>query len=159
MKVKYYNRRQLAPDVEAKYSATYCPTLHELLAASDVVSLSCPLNKETTGLIGKDEFAAMKQGTFLVNTARGGVIDEAAFKDALDSHKIERAGLDVFVNEPWGIDPYFLNHERIIVQPHMGGLTDVAFGKSERECFENIKAYFETGVPNSPVRQIEVKKQ
>lgn len=76
MKIKYFNRRQLAPEVEDKYNASYCSSLHELLACSDVVSLNCPLNAETTGLIGRAEFAAMKQGTFLVNTARGAVMDE-----------------------------------------------------------------------------------
>lgn len=57
-------------------------------------------------------------------------------------------------NEP-DIDPYFLHHERVIVQPHMGGLTDAAFQRAERECFENVRAYFERGVPNSPVNKMK----
>ena len=80
MKIGYFNRRRLAPEVEERYAAEYCSSLHDLLAVSDVVSVNCPLNAQTTGLIGKAEFAAMKNGVFLVNTARGPIIDEAALK-------------------------------------------------------------------------------
>lgn len=154
MKVSYHNRHQLPPEVEKEYSATFYSTLHELLAASDVVSISVPLNDETTGMIGPDEFVAMKAGAFLVNTARGAVIQEPALIAALESGKVTRAGLDVFCNEP-DIDPYFLSSDKVVVQPHMGGLTDVAFQKSERECFENIRALYRTGKPNSPVNEPE----
>ncbi|EMC93430.1 hypothetical protein BAUCODRAFT_37108 [Baudoinia panamericana UAMH 10762] len=157
MKIKYYNRTQLPADIEAHYGATYCPSLHELLGCSDVVTLNCPLNANTTNLISDAEFTAMKDGVYIINTARGAVIDEAAFKRALDSGKVARAGLDVLCNEP-NVDPYFLNHDRVIIQPHLGGLTDVAFQKAERECFENVRAYFEKGVPNSPVRQLRLSK-
>lgn len=156
MKIKYYNRHQLSAADEQTYGATYCHTLHELLAASDVVSLNCPLNDATTGLIGPAEFAAMKDGVFLVNTARGPVINEDALIDALESGKVARAGLDVFANEP-SPNPYFLNSDKITIQPHLGGLTDSAFHKAEKECFENIRALFSTGKPNSPVRDIKDK--
>lgn len=156
MKIKYYNRHQLPAEEEAKYNATYCSSLHELLAASDVVSLNCPLNAATTNLISTAEFAAMKDGVFLVNTARGAVVDEAAFKQALESGKVARAGLDVFCNEP-NVDPWFLQSDKVVVQPHLGGLTDIAFQKAERECFENIRALFKTGKPLSPVLDIETK--
>ncbi|KAF4461425.1 glycerate-and formate-dehydrogenase [Fusarium albosuccineum] len=157
MKIRYYNRHQLPNEVEKKYNATYCSSLHELLSSSDVVSLNCPLNEKTTGLISTQEFAAMKDGSFLVNTARGAVIDEEAFKAALKSGKVARAGLDVLVNEP-NVDPWFLEQDNVIVQPHLGGLTDVAFQKAERECFENIRAYFETGKANSPVNGDKLAK-
>lgn len=153
MKIKYYNRTRLSEEVEQTYGATYCTSLHELLQHSDVVSLNCPLNTETTNLIGDAEFAIMKDGVFLVNTARGAVIDEKALVAALESGKVARAGLDVFVNEPKP-DPYFLQSDKVIVQPHLGGLTNVAFHKAEKECFENIRALFQTGKPNSPVREV-----
>lgn len=156
MKIKYYNRRRLSAEDEARYNATYCKSLHELLGEADVVSLNCPLNAETTNLIGAKEFAAMKDGVFLVNTARGGVIDEKELIKALESGKVARAGLDVFVNEPTP-DPYFLQSDRVIVQPHLGGLTDKAFQKAERECFDNVRALFERGKPNSPVVDIRAK--
>lgn len=158
MRIKYYNRHQLPSAVEAEYEATYCSSLHELLSASDVVSINCPLNANTTNMISEAEFAAMKDGTFLVNTARGAVIDEAALKKALDSGKIARAGLDVFCNEP-APDLDLVKHPQVIAQPHLGGLTDAAFQRAETECFENIKAYFATGKPNSPVREPQAKSK
>lgn len=152
MKIKYHNRTRLPADVEARYGATYCGTLHELLGAADVVSLNCPLNAATTGLLGAAEFAAMRDGAFLVNTARGAVVDEAALLDALASGRVTRAGLDVFVNEPHP-DPRLLASDRVVAQPHLGGLTDAAFCRAERECFENVRALFRTGKPNSPVNE------
>ncbi len=95
----------------------------------------------------------MKDGAFFVNTARGAIVDETALIQALESGKVARAGLDVFVNEP-GIKEYFKRSDKMVVQPHMGGLTDVAFMKSERECFENIKALWKTGRPNAPVNDV-----
>jgi lactate dehydrogenase-like 2-hydroxyacid dehydrogenase len=64
--------------------------------------------------------------------------------------------MDVFVNEP-NVREWFLKSDKVVVQPHLGGLTDSAYQKSERECFENIKAYFESGKPNSPVLDIGKK--
>ncbi|KAJ5612568.1 hypothetical protein N7510_005762 [Penicillium lagena] len=151
MKIRYHNRRRLPEEVERIYNATYCPSLHELLGSSDVVSLNCPLNPETTNLIGESEFAAMKDGAFLVNTARGAIVKESALKQALQSGKVARAGVDVLCDEP-NVDPWFLEESNnVTVQPHLGGLTDVAFYKAEKECFENIRAFFKTGKANSPV--------
>lgn len=154
MKIKYFNRHRLPADIEEQYSATYCDSLEALLSASDAVSVNCPLNANTTGLLGKKEFAAMKDGSFLVNTARGAVIDESALMEALDSGKVARAGLDVLCNEP-NVDERLLKHHNVIIQPHLGGLTDVAFHRAEKECFENIRTYFETGKANSPVNILE----
>lgn len=154
MKIIYHNRNRLSADEEARHGATYCSTLHGLLAASDIVSLSCPLNANTTNLISEAEFVAMKDGVFLVNTSRGAVIDDKALIAALESGKVARAGLDVFVNEP-SPDPWFLQSDKVVIQPHLGGLTDAAFQKAERECFENIRAFFTKGQANSPVMQIK----
>ncbi|KAH6678862.1 hypothetical protein F5X68DRAFT_270122 [Plectosphaerella plurivora] len=157
MKIRYYNRTQLDPKVEQAYGATYCSSLTELLSTSDVVSVNCPLNAQTTNLLSTAEFAAMKDGAFLINTARGAVIDEKALKVALQSGKVARAGLDVLCEEP-NVDPWFFEQDNVILQPHLGGLTDVAFQKAERECFENIRAFLETGAANSPVNLKTVKK-
>ncbi|OAP65607.1 hypothetical protein AYL99_01579 [Fonsecaea erecta] len=156
LKIKYYNRNRLPPDVEQAYNVEYCSSLHLLLGDSDIVSISCPLNKSTTNLISYAEFAAMKPGSFFVNTARGAIVDEQALIQALESGKVTRAGLDVFCDEP-NINPYFLASDKVVVQPHMGGLTDVAFGKSERECFENVRSLFRTGRPVAPVNEVATK--
>lgn len=153
MKIMYFNRNRLSPELEERYEASYCSTLHELLGCSDVVSINCPYNKDTEGLIGDAEFQAMKDGVYFINTARGPIVQEEALKAALISGKVTRAGLDVFCNEP-NIDPWFLESDACVVQPHLGGLTDAAFQRAERECFENIRALFISGVPRSPVNQI-----
>jgi lactate dehydrogenase-like 2-hydroxyacid dehydrogenase len=154
MHIKYYNRRRLSAEEEAKYNAIYCTSLHELLGQSDVVSISCPLTNETTNLISTKEFAAMKDGAFLVNTARGEIIDEDALIEALESGKIARAGLDVFCNEP-NAREYFKTSDKVICQPHRGALTQEAFRKAERECLENIRAFFKTGRPIAPVNELK----
>src|ERR1700678_1800538 len=108
MKVKYYNRRRLPAEDEDQYHATYCSTLEDLLRASDIVSVNCPLNDATTGLLSHKEFSQMKDGVFFVNTARGAIIDENALIAAMESGKVSRAGLDVFEIEP-KINPYFVH--------------------------------------------------
>ena len=153
MRVIYHNRRQLPDSEEKALNLTYHSSLHDMLAIADVISISCPLNADTTNLISYTEFAAMKDGVFLINTARGPIVDEHALVEALESGKVCRAGLDVFFGEP-NINPYFQTSEKVVIQPHMGGLTDVAYHKSERECFENIKRLFETGRPVAPVNEI-----
>lgn len=100
MNTYYYNRNRLSPEDEIKFNATYCSSLKELLSISDVLTINCPLNADTRGLIGKEEIACMKDGSFLVNTARGPIVDEEALIEAVRSGKITRAGLDVFANEP-----------------------------------------------------------
>jgi lactate dehydrogenase-like 2-hydroxyacid dehydrogenase len=157
LRIKYYNRRQLPQADETKYNATYCSSLHELLSSSDIVSINCPLNAKTTNLISTSEFAAMKEGAFFINTARGAIVDEAALKEALGSGKIARAGLDVLCNEP-NVDPWFFEQDNVVLQPHLGGLTDIAFQKAERECFENVRSFFQKGKANSPVNADQVAK-
>ena len=152
MSIRYYNRHRLPADEEAKYSATYCEDLHTLLSTSDIVSIHTPLNAQTENMISHAEFDAMKDGAFLVNTARGAIVNEEALINALEGGKLARAGLDVFYDEP-RINEYFMKSDRVVIQPHMGGLTVSAFAKSQLECLENIRAFFEKGRPNSPVNR------
>ncbi|KAK7553354.1 D-3-phosphoglycerate dehydrogenase [Phyllosticta paracitricarpa] len=153
MNIRYYNRRRL-PNEEARYGAQYCATVEELLQSADVVTIHCPLTPETTHLISTKQFAMMKQGSYIINTARGPIIDGQALIEALESGKIARAGLDVFPGEPTGIHPYFLESDKVVVQPHMGGLTKGSFAKAEKECFTNITSYFRTGRPYAPVNDV-----
>ena len=100
MQILYHQRTRMLPHDEDVSDATYCSTLDELLSTADVISIHCPLNEKTKGLISHEQFAKMKDGVFIVNSCRGPVIDEEALIDALESGKVARAGLDVFDHEP-----------------------------------------------------------
>jgi glyoxylate reductase len=92
------------------------------LATSDVVSLHCPYSPATHHLIGEPEFAQMKPDAFLINTARGPVVDEAALVTALEQGQIGGAGLDVFENEP-EVHPGLLGRNDVVLIPHLGSAT------------------------------------
>jgi len=96
--------------------------LDELLATSDVVSLHCPATPETHHLIGAAQLASMRPTAFLVNTARGTVVDEAALVDALERGEIAGAGLDVFEHEP-AVHPGLLGRDDVVLLPHLGSAT------------------------------------
>jgi len=104
-------------------------TLDELLAQSDFITIHMPKTPETTGMISTEQFALMKPTAFIVNVARGGLIDEDALYAALKSHRIAGAGLDVFVNEP-PLESPLLSLENIILTPHLGASTDEAQEKA-----------------------------
>ena len=104
-------------------------TLEELLAQADFVTIHMPKTPETTGMIGTEQFALMKPTAFIVNVARGGLIDEKALYAALKSNRIAGAGIDVFVAEPPADSP-LLGLENIILTPHLGASTDEAQEKA-----------------------------
>ena len=111
--------------------------LAPLLARSDVLSLHCPYTPQTRHMIDADALAALPAGAFVVNTARGGLIDEAALLAALDSGQIAGAGLDVFEGEPPPADYPLRRHPRVIATPHVSGVTAnslVAMGVMAAEC-------------------------
>jgi D-3-phosphoglycerate dehydrogenase len=104
-------------------------TLDELLAQSDFITIHMPKTAETTGMISTEQFALMKPTAFIVNVARGGLIDEDALYAALKSQRIAGAGLDVFVNEP-PLESPLLSLENIVLTPHLGASTDEAQEKA-----------------------------
>lgn len=115
MKVEHYARRPTG-------RPGYVADLDTLLAQSDVVSIHVPLSPETLGLIGADRLSRMPKGSVLVNTARGGVVDEDALVDALVSGHLAGAGLDVFEGEPTA-GPRLLAAPRLTILPHIGSAT------------------------------------
>ncbi|MEN9645854.1 MAG: hypothetical protein RL238_2523 [Actinomycetota bacterium] len=121
MTIAYSNRKPVAPAVEAELGAEFM-SLDELLSTSDVVSINCPYSPATHHLIGADELAAMKPSAFLVNTARGPIVDEAALVAALQAGSIAGAGLDVFEAEPT-VHPGLLECENAVLIPHLGSAT------------------------------------
>lgn len=100
MKIIYHNRNQLSAEKEREHgNATYKKTIEEVLKESDVVSLHCPLNEKTKGLIGKKELEMMKKTSILINTSRGPVVKEAELAEALENDVIAGCGLDVYESE------------------------------------------------------------
>lgn len=101
--------------------------LPELLRESDVVSLHCPLTTDNRRMISNETLALMKDGAILINTARGGLVDESAVRDALLSGKLRAAGLDSFENEPPPAGHLLCNTPNLIMSPHIGGVTSDAY--------------------------------
>ncbi|RWZ61103.1 phosphoglycerate dehydrogenase [Labedella populi] len=113
-------------------------SLDELLAQSDFITIHMPKTPETTGMIGSEQLALMKSTAFVVNVARGGLIDEAALHDALVAKTIAGAGLDVFVSEP-PTDSPLLALENVVVTPHLGASTDEAQEKAGVSVAKSVR--------------------
>lgn len=149
MKVVYSNRKRL-PEAEEK-GATYL-SFDELLQQAQLISIHCPLTPETRHLLSDEQFAKMQDGVFIVNTARGAVIDEAALVRAMQSGKVLRCGLDTFEEEP-KVHPWLAESNRAALLPHFSCFTTRIFRDLELEILENIVAFMEKGTPNTPVNQ------
>ena len=135
-----YNATKRAPlEVEQEFSAEF-RDLNTLLAESDFVSLHVPLNSETRGLLDAPKFYRMKPTAFVINTARGPVIDEAALVAALEAGKIAGAALDVFEQEPF-IHPG-LKRSNVVMAPHMGSASVETRSKMAAMAAHNIAAFF-----------------
>ncbi len=113
-------------------------TLDELLATSDFVSIHCPLTKQTRNLIGERELRLMKQTAYLLNTARGGIVDEDALFEALKSHRLAGAALDCFANEPVTEPHRFGELENVILAPHCIAWTDELFRDIGRTACQSM---------------------
>lgn len=127
-------------------------TLSDLLERADAISLHCPLTEETRGLLGRGELARMKSGAFLVNTARGGIVDETALAEALREGQIGGAGIDVLTREP-PVDGNPLLADDIpnlIVTPHSAWATREARQRLVNQVADNIRAFAE-GRPRNVV--------
>ena len=122
MRVNVYNRSVVAPEVLAAAGATQLQSLEQLLAQSDFVSLHCPGGDQNRHLIDANALASMQSGAYLINTARGEVVDDEALIDALQSHRIAGAGLDVFNGEP-DLDQRYLSLDNAVLLPHLGSAT------------------------------------
>lgn len=131
MRVIGYSRRGADPDVAEPVE------LNRLLETADVISLHCPLNDASRGLIGRDAFARIKPGAILINTARGAVVDHEALLEALENGRIAGAGLDVFPEEPH-IPEQLLQHENVVCTPHIGTNTEQTRFEMAQACSRQI---------------------
>ncbi|MBD8048893.1 D-2-hydroxyacid dehydrogenase [Clostridium faecium] len=137
MKVIYTNR---SGKVEGCSEFEYA-TLEELLPQVDYLSLHIPFSKDKGAVIGKAQFDMMKDGAYLINCARGGVVDEAALLEALNNGKIRAAGIDVFDEEPTK-NTELINHPRVSVTPHIGASTVEAQTRIGEEVVSIITEFF-----------------
>lgn len=125
--------------------------LDSLLAGSDVVTLHLPMTSETAGIIGSRELGLMKVGAYLVNTARGGLVDERALATAIESERIAGAGLDVFADEPPASDHPLLRLDRVITTPHLGASTGEAQERASVMICEAVLAVLEGQFPSDAI--------
>ena len=149
MTIAYSNRRPVAPDVEAELGAQFM-SMEELLSTSDVISLNCPYSPATHHLIGAAQLQAMKRSAFLVNTARGPIVDAAALVDALRSGKIAGAGLDVFEHEP-AVHPGLLECDNAVLIPHLGSATQETRAAMARLAAHNAVNVLSGVAPPTPI--------
>ena len=146
MKIIYHDPFPPREEDVAGLNAQRCDSPQEVFAQADFVSLHCPGGKETYHLIGADAFAAMKPGAFLVNTARGDVVDEKALVAALQNGQIAGAGLDVYESEPT-ISAPLLGMENVVTLPHLGSATIETRVAMGMRVIENIDAFFAGKAP------------
>jgi glyoxylate reductase len=122
MTVHYHNRRRLHTDLEADLEATYWESLDQMLSHMDFISINCPHTKETHHLLNERRLSLLRPNAFVVNTARGEILDEAALTRLLAENKIAGAGLDVYEREP-EIEPALLKLDNVVLAPHLGSAT------------------------------------
>ncbi len=138
MRVLYHNRRRLPPEEESQLGVVHAG-LESLLAGADFVSLHVPLTPHTRHLIGADELRRMKSTAYLINTARGPVVDERALVRALQEGRIAGAGLDVYENEP-ELAPGLAELENTVLLPHVGSATIETRTRMAELAAENLLA-------------------
>ena len=155
MPVLYCNRTQLPAVVEKRLNARWV-SKGELLAQADFVVLQLPYSKETHHLIGAPELATMKPSAILVNTARGGVVDDEALIDALRSGRIRAAGLDVFEGEP-RMNPGFLTLDNAVLAPHVASSTDATRARMAMTAAKNLVAALSGAVPPNLLNHDAIK--
>ncbi len=133
-------------------------TLDQLFTRSDFITVHTPLTAETKGLIGAQSIARMKKGVFIVNAARGGIVDEAALLDALKSGHVAGAALDVFAAEPPTGSP-LLEQDNVVLTPHLGASTDEAQEKVAVELGEQLVAFVTRGEIKNAVNVAPVSRE
>lgn len=145
-----YNSRQRKPEAEADLGVEW-RELPALLAESDYVSLHMALNDDTRGMIGAAELSQMKRDAVLINTARGGVVEQAALLQALREGTIGGAGLDVFASEPLPPDDPLMSLPNVVVAPHLGSATVETRTRMSDLAVDNLLAFFRGERPPSCV--------
>jgi len=145
MRVIYHNRNPVSREIEAELDARLV-SFETLLAESHAVSIHAPLTEETRHRFDDDAFSHMREGAYLINTARGELVDEAALVRALQSGRLKGAGLDVYEFEP-KVSPELLEMENVVLLPHIGSATEETRGAMASTAARNIIAVLDGKPP------------
>ncbi len=145
MKVLYHNRKRIAPELERRCNAAYV-SFNDLLAQADFVVLQVPYSPQTHHLVGAAQLKKMKPTAILINSTRGGVVDDAALVAALKDGTIRGAGLDVYENEP-KLHPEFLRLDNVVLAPHVGSSTEATRKAMAMLAAQNLVAALHGDTP------------
>jgi len=152
MSVVYYNRTPLDRETETALKVAY-RSLDELLGTADVISVHVPLTDETRYLLNRAALAKIRPQAYLINTARGEVIDEAALAEALAAGRLRGAGLDVYEHEP-AVNRKLLELDNVVLLPHIGSATTQTRDEMSRMAARNVLAALEGAVPENLVPEM-----
>jgi len=140
LQIAYHNRHRLPEALENMLGARYEPDLDRLVAEADILSLNCPASPDTRHIIDARRIALMKPEAYLVNTARGDLVDEGALIEALEAGRLGGAGLDVYTNEP-AVDPRLFSLPNVVLVPHLGSATFEGREASGERVIANIRIW------------------
>lgn len=143
LSIHYHNRNRLPAIVENQLGATFHAALDDMLRAADIVTIHTPRNADSENLIDRRRIGLMRPHVYLINTSRGGIVDEDAMIEALEAGKLAGAGLDVWKFEP-EIDPRLLALPNVVLTPHMGSATYEGRAASGDKVLLNIR-FWSTG--------------
>ncbi len=146
LQIHYHNRRRLAEGLEQELDATYWDSLDQMLVRMDIVSVNCPHTPATFHLLSARRLKLLKPHAYLVNTARGEVIDESELARLIEAGAIAGAGLDVFEHEP-AVNPRLVSSPRVVALPHMGSATLEGRIDMGEKVIINIKTFLDGHAP------------
>jgi glyoxylate reductase len=146
LQIHYHNRRRLPEEIEQEHEATYWDSLDQMIARMDIVSVNCPHTPATYHLLSARRLKLLKPSAYIVNTARGEVIDENELGRLIETGGIAGAGLDVFEHEP-AVNPKLLASDRVVALPHMGSATIEGRVDMGEKVIINIKTFLDGHAP------------
>ncbi|MBI2255828.1 MAG: D-glycerate dehydrogenase [Proteobacteria bacterium] len=152
LSVHYHNRRRVSAAIEQALEATYWESLDQMLSRMDIISINCPHTPATYHLLSARRLKLLQKHVYIVNTARGEVVDENALTRMLDKNEIAGAGLDVFEHEP-ALNPKLLKLDNVVLLPHMGSATIEGRVDMGEKVIINIKTFVDGHKP--PDRVLE----
>jgi glyoxylate reductase len=150
LSIAYHNRHRLPFEVEQELEAEWQPDLDALMTASDILSIHCPLNADSRGLIDARRIALLGPNAYLINTSRAEITDERALIDALEEGRIAGAGFDVYTHEP-AVDPRLLALSNVVLLPHMGSATFEGRDATGARVIANIRTWVDGHRPPNQV--------